>query len=262
MFDDYQDFLNEVSSTLNILSSFNVATLILPPLSALISVLSSLVKLLLDIQKFAKDEMQVQKIKNKKLELKATSHTAEYQNKEQRQKYLNTLNTKIDYFQFKGKNRTNDDNTTLQYLLKERAEYNDLFITTELENVNKKRRNRRITAISADILNLSGDVLGAVSTLVPSPEVILSANLSKLAAKAAASALSTFTSAVRHFKQWHEDRDKNNPNNTRNKQIRYSSMAIGIIKNILCLPIKYREHLYTNRQEAAIDSRYNLVEAH
>lgn len=262
MFDDYQDFLNEVSSTLNILSSFNVATLILPPLSALISVLSSLVKLLLDIQKFAKDEMQVRKMYNKKLELKATSNTAEYQNKEQRQKYLNTLNTKIDYFQFKGKNRTKDDNTTLQYLLKERAEYNDLFITTELENVNKKRRNRRITAISADILNLSGDVLGAVSTLVPSPEVILSANLSKLAAKAAASALSTFTSAVRHFKQWHADRDKNNPNNTRNKQIRYSSMAIGIIKNILCLPIKYREHLYTNRQEAAIDSRYNLVEAH
>lgn len=257
---DALGILEKANSVLGLLSDL---TTVIPIVSASISILSSAVQFLMDLIKFINDEIQIWKMFNQKMELKAASATAKYEDKEQRQKHLDTLNKKIDYFQFKGAKRTDAEDTTLKYLLKERAEYNDLFITTELENVNKKRRNRRILTMSKDLLNLTGDILGLVAVTVPEPEVILGATLGKVGAKAAAGAVELGSSAARNIKQWYRDKDKNNPNNTRNKQIRYGKVAAGMINNILHLPIinDPSKH-YTPQEIQSMKSRYTLVESH
>lgn len=257
---DLLEILENANSVLGILSDL---TAVIPIVSAAISILSSAVQFLMDLIKFINDEIQIWKMFNQKMALKAASATAKDENKEQRQEHLNSINKEVDRLQFKGAKRTDAENTSLESLLKQRAEYNDLFITTELENVNKKRRNRRVLTMSKDLLNLTGDILGLVAVTVPEPEVILGATLGKIGAKAAAGAVELGSSAARNIKQWYRDKDKNNPNNTRNKQIRYGKVAAGMINNILHLPVINDPSMhYTPAEIQAMKSRYTLVEAH
>jgi len=255
------DFMELLSTANGILGLFSDFSSKIPIASAYISAINSTIQLILDIVKFVMDEIQIWEMFNTKTALK--SEYGIYGNKEERAKELEELNKKIDKLQFKGarrvKNATDpskDENKQLQDLLAQRSKYMDLFITTELEIVNKKRRNRRIITITQDVLNLAGDIAGIVAVTIPEPDVIVAATLGKMGAKAAAGAVGLGASATRNIKQWYRDKDPNDPNNTRNKKIKYAKITAGILNNIIRLKTT------TTGDPTALEKRYTLVESH
>jgi len=255
------DFMELLSTANGILGLFSNFSSVIPIVSAYITAVNSTIKLILDIVKFIMDEIQLWKMFNTKMDLKK-----EYGingNKEERAKELEELNKKIDKLQFKGarrvKNTTDpskDEDKQLQDLLAQRSKYMDLFITTELEIVNKKRRNRRAITITQDLLNLTGDILGIVAVTIPEPNTIVATTLGKMGAKAAAGAVGLGASAARNIKQWYRDKDPNDPNNTRNKKIKYAKITAGILNNIIRLKTT------TTGDPTALEKRYTLVESH
>lgn len=249
---EFMDFLSSANSILGLLSDCSSN---LPIVSAYIEAINSAIKLILDIVKFIMDEIQIFKMLNTKKDLKVEYNINK--SKEERAQELETLNKEIDKLQFKGSRRTTSENDDLNEKLNKRSNYMDIFITNELEVINKKRRNRRILTITQDVLNLTGDILGIVVQSVPEPNTILATTLAKMGSKAASSAVGIGASTVRNIKQWYRDRDPKNPKNTRNKQIKYAKITAGILNNIAKLPLTIA---ITN--QAQLEKRYILIESH
>lgn len=255
---DFMELLDTTNGILGLLSDYSSK---IPIVSAYISAVNSAIQLILDIVKFISDEIQIWNMFNTKAALKSEYSITE--DKKAREIELEDLNKKIDKLQFKGSRRitntqdpSKDENNQLQELLSKKSKYMDLFITTELETVNKKRRNRKIIKLTQDVLNLATDILGVVSITIPEPNTIVAVALGKIGVKSASSAVGVGSSAVRNIKQWYRDKDPNNPNNTRNKKIKYAKITAGILNNIIRLKTT------TTGDPAALEKRYTLVESH
>lgn len=240
----------------------------IPIISSAISVFSTSIKLLMDIIKFAKYEIQVFKMFNMKKHLK-TTYTVN-KNKKDRAADLDALNKKINNLQFKGIRRTENENTLLKQYLEQRSQYMDIFITDELEQINKKRRNRTELKITQDILNLCGDITGLLATTIPEPHAIMALTMTKMGAKAASAGIGIGAAAARNIKQWYRDKQPDNPNNTRNKQIRYAKISAGILNNLATLPLVPKLSPTATAQEKKkhkddtnkLKERYTLLESH
>lgn len=257
--------LGSANSILGLLSKCST---VIPIVSAYLSAVSSAIQLLYDFVQFVQYERQIWKMYNTKKDLK-NEYNIQGQ-KEKRAEELQALNGEIEKLQFKGKKRTSTENTELQAKLEKRSQYMDLFITTELETINKKRRNRKIVKLTEDTLNLTGDILGIISVSVPDPHTIVATTLAKIGVKAGAAAVGLGAAAARGIKQWWRDLDKDDPNNTRNKQIKYGKVAAGMINNLIRLPLPkpLPEHPTQADQdkhkaeEDILTKRYTLVESH
>ena len=264
---DLLDLLDSSNGIFNSLSSI-FETVPIPIIFSSISVFSTSIKMILDIIKFIKYESQVLKMFKEKESLKEQYNiTAK---KEERALALEDLNIKINKLQFKGINRTSTEDKELKELLEQRSKYMDIFITNELEQINKKRRNRQILKLTQDLLDLDADISGLLANIIPEPNTIVALTLNKMGAKATSSAIGLGASAARNIKQWYRDKKADDPNSTRNKQIRYAKITAGILNNIATLPpvptlsTNPTDEERRKHEEAsnALKVRYSLVESH
>lgn len=248
----------------------------IPIVSAAINVLKSIISCVYNLIKFISMEIQIWEMFRKKNILKDEALTkrqllnpkAQHEQKLQREQRLEIINKEIKKLDFKDQRRDNNENLKLQELKNERLEYMDLFITTELENINKKRRNRQLMTLTEDILNLIGNIATVIATAVPEPNTILAASMVKLGTKAGASAIDIGFAAARNIKQWYRDKKQDDPNNTRNKQIKNARIAAGMINNIVNLPKppappkNNKRTVEYLKQKAFAEKRYLLVQSH